>query len=243
MSAQLLIYKNVTPLSKDRHAEWSVEVGRDFGFARDINALPILVSEFAPAAREYPIVFSKVEQTVQPLLVVGMRDGENLYLDGSNQWSADYVPAFLRRYPFVFSRSNDGKTFTLCIDEAYAGFNQKGLGQRIFSDEGVITPYVKNVMQFLQTFQAEHDRTQALGRKLDEFELLETHNAVWTAPSGEKTALSGFYCINRKKLQELPPKVLTGMIGSGEMDLIYAHLLSLTNFQGIKNKMASLGPV
>ncbi len=198
------------------------------------------VAEFLPVAREYPIVFNRTNDSVQPLILLGMRDKENLFLDDTNQWSGEYIPAFLRRYPFVFGRSQDGKTLTLCIDENYAGFNQEGKGERLFTDDGEITPYVKNVLQFLQNFEPEHTRTQAFCRKLDELDLFESHNAVWTSPSGEKTSLTGFLCINRKKLQELPPKVLSGMIGSGEMDLIYAHLFSLTNFKGIQKKLASV---
>lgn len=242
MPAQLLIYENATALSKERHAKWSVEVGQDFGYTKNLNALPMLVAEFIPVGREYPIVFSKTNDTVQPLLLLGMRDGENLYLKDSHQWAAEYIPAFLRRYPFIFARSEDGKTFTLCIDEAFEGFNQKEKGQRLFTDDGQPTPYVNNVLQFLQDFQNENARTQAFCKKLDEFDLFEQHNAVWTGPTGEKSALTGFLCVNRKKLQELPPKVLAGMIGSGEMDLIYAHLFSLSNFNTIKNKMAVTVP-
>lgn len=239
MSAQLLIYENAIPLSKERHKDWSVEVGNDFGYTKKLNALPTVAAEFIPAAREYPIVFSKVNDVIQPVLLLGMRGEENLFLTDSNEWSAEYIPAFLRRYPFVFARSEDGKTFTLCIDEAFKGFNQDGKGQPLFAEEGKLTPYVNNVLQFLQTFQTEHARTQAFCKRLDEFDLFESYNAVWTGPDGEKSALTGFLCINRKKLQELPPKVLTGMIGSGEMDLIYAHLFSMSAFKGIKNKMAS----
>ncbi len=238
MPPQLLIYENAIALSKDRHAKWSVEVGRDFGYTKKLNALPTLVAEFIPVGREYPIVFSKTNDAIQPLLLLGMRDGENLYLKDSNQWAAEYIPAFLRRYPFIFARSEDGKTFTLCIDEAFEGFNQKDQGQRLFTDDGQPSPYVNNVLQFLQDFQNENARTQAFCKKLDEFDLFEPHNAVWTSPSGEKSALTGFLCVNRKKLQELPPKVLAGMIGTGEMDLIYAHLFSLSNFNSIKNKLA-----
>jgi len=68
-----------------------------------------------------------------------MRGNENAYLDADEGWRANYVPAFIRRYPFVFSKSEDGQTFTLCIDEAFAGFNREGRGQALFKD-GKPTP-------------------------------------------------------------------------------------------------------
>jgi hypothetical protein len=61
-------------------------------------------------------------------------------------WQAKYIPAFVRRYPFVFSSRGVGKTFTLCIDEAFPGFNQSGRGERLFGDDGKPTPYVQNVL-------------------------------------------------------------------------------------------------
>lgn len=237
MSTQLLIYEKAIPLNKDQHADWSVEVKEDFAFTKGLNALPLLTAEFLKASREYPIVFSKNGDSIQPVVALGLRNEENLYLDDSGKWLAKYTPAFLRRYPFVFAMSEDGKTYTLCIDESFPGFNQDGKGQPLFT-EGEPSQYVNNILQFLQSFQAEQAQTQALCQKLDEFDLFEASNAVLTKPDGEKFALTGFLCISRAKLKELPPKVLAGMIDRGEMDLIYAHLLSLDNFNWFKERLA-----
>jgi putative ABC transport system permease protein len=42
-----------------------------------------------------------------PLALLGANDNENLFFDESNKWKADYIPAFVRRYPFVFSSQDD----------------------------------------------------------------------------------------------------------------------------------------
>lgn len=59
------------------------------------------------------------------------------------------MPAFLRRYPFVFSSNDDASTFTLCIDEEFDGLNQDGRGERLFDSEGERTQYLQNVLGFL----------------------------------------------------------------------------------------------
>lgn len=238
MSSQLLIYENAVALSKERHAKHSVEVDTNYAYTKKLNALPILAAEFVAASKEYPIVFSKAgDNVIQPVVLLSLRGEENLFLDKDGNWTANYVPAFLRRYPFVFSRSEDGTTFTLCVDEAYKGVNTEGKGERFFTDAGEPTPYVNNVLQFLQSFQAEHNRTQEFCKKLEELELFETQNAVWTSPTGEKVALTGFMCVTREKLEKVPPKMLSGMVGNGEMDWLYAHLLSLHNFNLFKEKL------
>lgn len=238
MSNQLLIYENAIPLSKDRHAKHSIQVDTDYSYTKNLNALPVLAAEFVPAAREYPIVFSRTgEDIIQPVVLLSLRGKENLFIDGEGQWTADYVPAFLRRYPFIFARSQSGTTFTLCVDEAYKGFNSEDKGERLFTSDGEPTPYVNNVLQFLQGFQAEHDRTQAFCKKLEELDLFETQNAVWTSPTGEKVGLTGFMCVSREKLAAVPPKMLSGMVSNGELDRVYAHLYSLNNFNLFKEKL------
>ena len=70
-----------------------------------------------------------------PVAVLGVRDQENRYVTTEGRWEAKYIPAFIRRYPFVFSSGADNSKFTLCIDEDFTGCNQKGLGQQLFDDQ------------------------------------------------------------------------------------------------------------
>ena len=120
MTKQLLIYEQVEAVTKTKHGEISVKAGEDYEFARSINSVPIIAAEIPNAASEYPIVFTGDEENVMPVILMGFRDGENLHVDENSQWKAKYIPAFIRRYPFIFSSSDTGKTFTLCIDESFS---------------------------------------------------------------------------------------------------------------------------
>jgi hypothetical protein len=102
MSTQLLIYERAVPLSSQRHKGWSVKTGADYAFARQVNSVPLVAVEFPHAAAEYSIVFAGKDETMMPIAILGMRDNENLYLNETNGWKAKYIPAFIRRYPFVF---------------------------------------------------------------------------------------------------------------------------------------------
>jgi hypothetical protein len=107
-----------------------------------------------------------------PAAILGLRADENLYFTNKGGWQAKYIPAFVRRYPFVFS-SNDGeKTFTVCIDEKFPGFNQTGRGERLFNAEAKPTPFVQKTVQFLQQYQYEYCRTRNFCRKFKELNLL-----------------------------------------------------------------------
>src|SRR3954466_7155992 len=131
MPKQLLIYESAVPVSASRHRNYSVEPVSGYGFSAGINAVPLMAVEFLRAAAEYAIVFTTAGDEIAPAVVLGLHGNQNLYLAPDGKWKAKYLPAFLRRYPFVFSTSEDQKTLTLCIDEGYAGLNQEGRGQRL----------------------------------------------------------------------------------------------------------------
>ena len=238
MATQLLIYETATPVSYGRHGEWSVEVGTDYSFSRGVNSVPLMSVEILNAAAEYAVVFGGTGDIVMPAVILGMRGDENLYLTGAGGWQAKYIPAFLRRYPFVFSSPDEGKTFTLCIDEKFPGFNQQGRGERLFTSERKPTPYVENVLKFLQQYQAEFRRTQAFCKKLKDLNVLEPMQAQFNLESGERMFLTGFSAVNRARLKTLSADALADLTKSDELELIYAHLSSMRNFSGMRDRFA-----
>ena len=230
MATQLMIYETAVPVSHARHGTWSLEVGTDYAFCRNINSVPLMAAEFASAALEYAVVFGVV------------RADENLYVTKEGGWQAKYIPAFVRRYPFVFSSGDDGKRFTLCIDEAFPGFNQNGRGERLFGDDGKPTPYVENVLKFLGQYQREFQRTQAFCKKLKDLNLLEPMQAQIKLGSGERMALGGFSVVDRARLKILSGNVLAQLVQSDELELIYAHLVSMRNFATVRDRLAGAPP-
>ncbi|WP_291984901.1 SapC family protein [Candidatus Accumulibacter sp. ACC007] len=238
MATQLLIYETAVPVSNARHGTCSVEVGKGFAFTRNVNSVPLMAIEFPQASPEYPVVFAQGADQVLPAVILGARQNENLYLAGDESWRASYLPAFIRRYPFVFSPGEDGQTFTLCVDEAFPGLNREGRGQALFTAEGKPSEYVDQVLKFLQEYRLQFVRTEAFCKKLQELDLLEPMQAQFTLPSGEKISLSGFLAVDRKRLKALPADKLHELAASDELELIYLHLQSMRNFNALKDRLA-----
>jgi hypothetical protein len=239
MSAQLLIYETAVPVSSGRHGKCSVEAGRDYSFTRKVNSVPLTAVEFPEASTEYAIVFAASGDEVVPVVVLGARQNENLYVSADSTWQAKYVPAFVRRYPFVFSNSEDGSTFTLCIDESFPGLNYLGKGKALFAEDGKTTPYVDNVLRFLQEYRVQFMRTQAFCKKLQSLDLLSPMHAQFTLGSGEKMSLNGFSVIDRKKLKALAPQALAELAQTDELELVYLHLQSMRNFGAVKERLVA----
>ena len=237
MTTQLLIYETAVPVSFGRHSKSSIESGTGFAFMRTVNSVPLMAVEFPQASPEYAVVFAQSGDDVVPVVILGARQKENLYLADDDAWRAKYVPAFVRRYPFVFSPSEDEKTFTLCVDEAFQGLNYLGRGQALFTEDGKATPYVDNVLKFLQEYRAQFLRTQAFCKKLKELNLLEPMQAQFTMGSGEKMSLTGFQVVDRKRLKELPAESLSQLAATDELELIYLHLQSMRNFSELKDRL------
>lgn len=237
MPRQLLVYENAVPIAQSRHADWSVEVGGDYSFCRAVNSVPLMAVEFANAASEYPVVFGGTGDAVMPAVILGLRADENLFVGADGNWQGKYVPAFLRRYPFVFSSRDEGKTFTLCIDEAFPGINQEGRGQPLFAEEGKPSAYVDGVLKFLQQYQVEFTRTKQFCDKLRELNLLEPMQAQLKLASGEQRVLTGFSAVSRGRLKTLSTETLAELVRSDELELIYSHLHSMRNFDAMRARV------
>lgn len=242
MAKQLLIYESAVPVSAGRHGTASLEVVSGYAFSAGINAVPLMAVEFLRAATEYAIVFTAAGDDVMPAVVLGVRGDQNLYLSPDAQWQAKYVPAFIRRYPFVFSTSTDGATLTLCIDESYPGLNRDSRGQRLFTDDSKPSAYTEQVLKFLQEFQASFQRTRAFGKRIKELGLLEPMQAQVTTPKGEKLSLGGFLAISRDKLRALDGEALASLAKTDELELLYLHLYSMRNFNDVKDRLIGTLP-
>jgi hypothetical protein len=238
MTKQLLIYETPTPLSAEAHRDLSVR-DEGFGFAAALNSVPLLIAEFAPAAAEAPIVFAGEGEATAPALILGLRADENLFVSAEGAWTGTYVPAFLRRYPFVFSEAGD--TLALCIDTAHPGVNRDGRGERLFDADGNRTRYLNEMLQFASDYQAQHNVTRAFTARLIALDLLEPATANATLPDGTQYTLGGFRRLSAERLRALPDDAALDLFRSDALSLIYTHLASLGLMRGLLDRLAARG--
>jgi hypothetical protein len=240
MTVQQLFYSNVVPLSAERHAGWHIRTQKDYSFAGRTTSVPLMTAEFLQASRSFPIVFAGSEDQLIPVQLLGARQDENVFVGPGGHWEdGAYMPAFIRRYPFIFSQSSESspsaeeQKFFLCIDEDYPGFNQHGEGQPLLDADGKPSAFTQEVLKFLGNFQKEALRTQAFCQKLRTLNLLEPKVVEITAPDGEKSGVRGFHLVDRDRLATLGTDAIVDLVRSGAYELICHHLASLANFQSL----------
>ncbi len=241
MSKQLMIYDNIQPLS-DKHAKWSVDV-ENYGFVERLNSVPLLASEIVFAATEFPIVFSTTaaENDFIPLAVMGLKDSQNLLLNDAKKINTRYIPAFIRRYPFVLGGSKESDVMALCIDEDSKFCMHDGSkGVRLFEDNGEHSVYLKEVLEFVRDYQYRAEMTKVFCKCLTELDLLEPMQANISFKNNEAANLNvtGFFVVNREKLKALSDANLLDLFKKDGLELIYAHLQSLSNFNRLIDLMA-----
>jgi hypothetical protein len=233
-----MYYEKPVLLDRDKHRKRRVLPSSSFAFARKANSLYLAGVEFTEASKEYAIVFTRgSRQEIVPVVVLGLRARENLFVDDEERWTGEYIPAFVRRYPFVLAELS-GQTMGVCIDEAFQGLGDTE-GEPLFDAQGGNTPFLQNALDFLNRYQQEHIRTDAFCKRLEQAGLLTEMNAKADLMDGRSFTVSGLLVVDEKRLLALPDAVALSLFRSGELHLISLHLASLANMKKLVDRMAA----
>lgn len=234
----MIFYERALALNRERHQQLKIQLkANHFSFARKTNSVLIAGSELAEAARDYPLVFIGSEEGVFTLAaLVGLNDKENILVDAEGRWEANtYIPAFIRRYPFVLAGSDNSEALTVCVDEAYSGIGVEQ-GEPLFNADGSETTYLKGVIEFLVRFHGEMKRTNAFAAKVNEMGLL-VPKVVTFERDGVKKTLEGAWVVDEVALNALSDDKLLELVKTGYLGWVYAHLMSLGNLQRLARRM------
>lgn len=223
-------YGRLVPLDRNRHR--GVAAAESAAFAAELNAIPVFVAEFIPAAREYPLVFLRdgTQGHLVPVIVTGL-ERKNRYIGEDGRWrSGSYVPAYIRTYPFIslpVKRGGNGHSEALvCVDESAL----QPSDTPYFDAEGNGTDRWHSHERLLKAADTGRLQTSALCARLEELELLEPFEAQHTPKDGAPQRLRGMLRVAEGRLNALEPATLQDLMTQGQLARIYAHLMSLDNF-------------
>ncbi len=221
-------YQQPAALNRDRHRNFKLDANKgNLLFAAKTNSLLIAATEMIDAAASYPVVFVGPQGGPYTLAaMVGLNNEENLFIDADGVWDAgSYIPAFVRRYPFVLSGTGDDGELVVCLDEAYPGLGEVD-GQPLFEADGKETPLLQSAIEFLQHFHHEMLNTNAFAERLAKLGLL-TPMTFEVQRAGNKRVVEGVVMIDAEKLAALDDATVLAMVRNGDLALAHAHLLSV----------------
>jgi hypothetical protein len=233
ITGNVLFYSQPEPLSPELHGKLGVKrVDGPFKFAKTGHAIPLTVGEFPLAAVSGPIIFVGEEKL--PIAVMGLNAGDNMFVrpDGNFEPGV-YIPAYVRRYPFVFANDDANNQLVLCIDRK-ADFITEG-GEMPFFEDGKPSQYTQNCIEFCNNFEVERQRTVSFVQILKDLDLFETKTAQFTPTNpdgspGEPQRIAEYFGVSEEKLNKLPTEKLVELRDNGALGQIYAHLLSLVGW-------------
>ena len=238
-----LFYSALEPLNATQHGKMKIRQLEKSPIIAQTHAIPVTVDEFGLAQRDYPIVFSIGDNPV-PIALMGLNEGVNVFLDAEGRPvdTTIYIPAYIRRYPFLLARlTPDTDELSLCFDPNSGAVGEFDKGEPLF-DGDQPSDATKAILEFCEQFETAGQRTTAFMDDLKKSGLL-MDGEVAIQPEGYEQPFiyRGFQMIDDEKLRDLRGDELRKMNQNGMLPLLYAHLFSLTQMRDVFSRQLAQG--
>ncbi len=230
-----ILYTKVEPLAPALHDGLGLKrIDQPLLFAAGAHAVPLNTIEFNFALKNYPIVFAGADVPM-PVAVFGMQERENLFVSQDGKWLENaYIPAYIRRYPFIFGQNQDQSQLTLCIDRGSPLIGESP--DFPFFENGQASDTVNKAVEFCKTFHQHHMATQKFGRIIKELDLFANQQVTMRAPNGDQHVVGTYLAIDEGKFNELKDEAYLLLRKSGALPFVYMHLSSLSNWQVLSQR-------
>lgn len=217
-----LFYKDLRVLDARAHGGLRLKANIGASFAAAAAAVPLALNEFAPASRSFPICFAG--ETHEPLAVLGVHEGANLFVDERGGWRDEaYKPAYIRRYPFNLIETAPGSV-ALAIENDHTVIAEKD-GWPLFNGDKPSSEALR-AFEFCRRFHAALQATELWVRAIVEADLLVECQTAFEAPGGRRLKVDGFRVVDEAKLRKLDAARLLEWNSRGWLSPLFAHVHS-----------------
>jgi len=229
-----LFYDHPVALHPQAHGELGLTLLPGYGFASRTNAIPLAMSEFVMAAQSYPIAFTDEART-RPVAVVGLRADENLFVDAQGHWlEGAYIPAYVRRYPFLLSEYGAGEGVELCVEARV--LSQSGLP--IFRGDEP-TDLALQALRFCQSVHAAEAATTPFLSALAACGLFEPRTVSVQMQDGREVRLAGFQALDEARFSGLADDAFLVLRRQGWLEPVYAQIQSNLNWSRLGQMLSA----
>ena len=238
-----LLYNALDALNSGQHGKMKLKKSYALPQVGQTHAIPVTVEEFTIVQRQYPSIFSAGENPI-PLALLALNEGMNTFFDedGKPLDTNVYVPAYLRRYPFLLAKlTPETDELSLCFDPTAGAIAEDADGQALFEGDQP-SEATRNILNFCEQFETAGQRTQAFMDDLLKSGLLMDGEVAIQPEGAEQPFLyRGFRMVDEEKLRELRGDELRKMNQSGMLAAIYAHLFSLSQIRDVFARQVQQG--
>ena len=222
---------NPVQLDNNTHRDLRIVTTRGADWGDDLMATPVFPNEFRDVQAHYPIVFQQADNGpgMQPVALLGLRTGENLFLE-PHGWDASYIPLALERGPFMIGRAGNDMTIHVDLDSPRIG---RGEGEAVFMPHGAATEYLERMNSVLAAIHQGVEATAPFVATLLRHELIESFALDIEAADGSQNRLAGFHTINEERLARLDAGAVAELHAQGWLVAIFMVVASTTHFRDL----------
>jgi hypothetical protein len=235
---------NWVPISRTKHFNKALSRDRNYLFAKTITLVPLCLEELSSAVTHMPLVFYQNGDSMEIGAVLGLNEGQNLFVREDDSWPIKFVPAALRCHPFTAIDLENGET-TIVYEEHSDLIVDRSDGDPIFNMDGSEGEVFKSLVALAVAFKRDKERARKACSLLAEFELFEPFEPRIKQEDGSLIKLKNTFGIDRTKFKELEGYKFIQLQEVRAIEVVYAHLFSLNCFSvlieimNIRNKFAS----
>jgi len=227
---QPLFYSAAEPLDKTRHASLGLKraEGGQFKFAAQAYAVPLNAPEFNHALKSYPIIFTSLTDP-KAVAALGIERDTNLFVNDDGTWlEGAYIPAYVRRYPFIFAEMSEQDQYALCVDR-----NSELVSETPdfpFFENGEMSEATRRAMEFCQLFQQQAVISEPILKELGASGLLTEKDLTIKRPDGSDQRIGGYIAVDEQRLATMSDEAFLDLRRKDILPYIYMHLSSLSNW-------------
>ena len=153
------------------HAGLRIAGGHGPSYGDAVNQIALFLPEFEEAQRHYPILFRRPEAgPLQAFAILGFDRDENLFLDG-DRWAAAYVPAMVRRGPFLIGMNGSEPMIHIDLDHPRLAEDQAG--EPLFLPQGGHAPALERAVEALRAIHLGHEAAPGMTELFEELNLVQ----------------------------------------------------------------------
>ena len=219
------MYKKLAVLDKKAHSNLKVQSMRDLNFAKENSFIPVMATEVALVGSTFPIVFTAGENP--SLVALVSLGGESLAINHEGKWITNYIPAFIRKYPFSIAGTKENPQQKVILIDEESDLVSTIDGNELFLEEGEQSETLKNAINFLTNYENNMTITQNVAKVIYDSGILEEREIAVGEGDEKQILVNGFRVVDRDKLNSLSDDILADWVRKGIISLIDAHIKSL----------------
>lgn len=221
-----LFYGAIEPLSTSLHKDMKIRPEGEYGFSAKSNTIPVTVPEFTLAARHYPILL--LGDDLVPTAALGVQPEQNLFLKDGVWEQGYYVPAYIRRHPFILLGGAPNDQLTLGIDTSAA--SDKPDARPLFNADGTQGEAITQALDLCNQFHGAFLFTRDFSEALKKSDIVIDCTLEIEPTPGQRVTLGSFKRIDEEKFKNLPDATILEWRKTGFLHAAYFLLQSMNNW-------------